>query len=84
MITHLFFLISGEQWIERGGSVELKCMGDGNPQPDLVITENQINIIANGASEKIGAWTSNSFRKMIQKTLFQINNNLSIDSFHIF
>ena len=60
-------------------------MGDGNPQPDLVITENQINIIASGPSEKIGAWTSNSFRKMIQKTSFQINDNLSIDfSFYIF
>jgi len=65
---------NGEQWIERGGSVELKCIGDGNPQPDLVITENQINVIASGPSEKIGAWTSNSFRKMIQKILFQIDD----------
>ena len=60
-------------------------MGDGNPQPDLVITENQINIIASGPSEKLGAWTSNSFRKTIQKILFQINDNFSTDfSFHIF
>jgi len=63
---------NGEQWIERGGSVELKCIGDGNPQPDLVITENQINIIASGPSEKIGAWTSNSFSYNVQDDKTQI------------
>ena len=60
-------------WIERGAMVELKCEGDGNPQPELVVKENTFDEITRGG-EKQGAWTFLQFRKLFRMFYFYCIN----------